>query len=320
MTARKLVLTTAAIASTLAFAAPAAQAAETPPEPQAQAAGLFGDINDLLSGSVGTVLDQTGQLVAQIDPTQGTLTDLSGQVIGTVDSATGSIFDTTGQLLATVDASTGMLLDPLGNIIGAVLPTAPVGGGSGGGGGGSTPGSPDVPGAGAGPFGNSPLSLALSASRSQRLGAVARRGLSATASCSATCGVLAAVTVDGRTAKRLGLGRGTQPVVVGTAITGAGRLPIRISSRARRSLSRALPSSRTRKSVRSKRVRAYRQYRSRSASRSQRSKARRSYLRHRRTERRWIRSGRVKFIVAAVGMDTRGRTTTIRRQSLVVRR
>ena len=217
-----------------------------------------------------------------------------------------------------MDASTGLLLDPLGNIIGAVLPASPSGGGSGGTPG--APGNPSSPGAGTGVFGNSPLSLALSASRSQRLATVARRGLSATASCSATCGVLTAVTVDGRTAKRLGIGRGTQPVVVGTAITGAGRLPIRISSRARRALSAALPSARTRNSVRSKRLRAQRQSRSRSASASQRAKARRSYLRHRRTERRWISSGRVKFIVAAVGMDTRGRTTTIRRQSLVVRR
>lgn len=283
MTARKLVLTTAAIASALAFSASAAQAAEASPKPRAQAAGLLSDINGLL-----------------------------GQV--TVDDTTGSIFDTSGRLLATVDAETGHLLDPLGNII---LPADPAGGGTRGAG---TPGNPDVPGAGSGPSGTSPLSLALSAGRSQRLAAVARRGLSATASCSAACGVLAAVTVDGRTAKRLGIGRGTQPVVVGTAITGAGRLPIRISSRARRALSRALPSSRTRKSVRSKRVRAQRQYRSRTSSRSQRSKARRSYLRYRRIERRWISSGRVKFTVAAVALDTRGRTTTIRRQSLVVRR
>ncbi|MEX2194184.1 MAG: hypothetical protein WD844_02785 [Thermoleophilaceae bacterium] len=318
MTARKLVLTTAAIASTLAFAAPAAQAAEAPPERKAQAAGLLTDINDLLAGTVGAVVDQTGTLVAQIDPTQGVLTDLTGQVIGTVDTTTGSIFDTTGQLLATVDAETGLLLDPLGNIIGAVLPATPSDPNTGGGGG--NPGTPAVPGANNGPFGNSPLSLALSASRTQRLATVARRGLSATASCSATCGVLAAVTVDGRTAKRLGLGRGTKPEVIGTAITGAGRLPIRISSRSRRALSAALPTSRTRKSIRSKRVRAFRKYRSRKASRSQRRKARSSYLRYRKIERRWIRTGRVKFIVAAVGMDPGGRTTTIRRQSLIVKR
>lgn len=318
MTARKLLLTTAVLASTLAVAAPSAQAAEAPAQPKAQAA-LLGDLNDLLAGTVGAVLDQTGTLVGQIDPTEGTLTSLTGAVIGTVDVTTGSIFDTTGQLLATVDGATGLLLDPLGNIIGSVLPAAP---NSPSGGDGSTPG-PSAPGAGGGTggaFGTSPLTMALNASRTQRLSTVARRGVSARTTCSAACGILAAVSLDGRTAKRLGLGRGTQPVVVGTAIAGAGTLPIRISSRARRALSRALPSSRTRKSIRAKRARAFRKYRSRSASRSVRSKARRSYLRYRRIERRWISTGRVKFIVAAVGMDAARRTTTIRRQSLVVKR
>ena len=314
MTARKLVAATAtALISTVVLAAPAVQAAE----PKAEASGLLGGLNDLISGSVGTVIDTSGGLVGQIDPTGGTLTDITGQVIGTVDATTGAIFDTTGNLLGTVDATTGQLLDPLGNVIGGILPpsTATDNEGSGGG----TPGSPTSPGVNE-VFGSSALSLALSASRTQRLSTVARRGVSANTTCSASCGVLAAVGLDPRTARRLGLGRGTQASVAGTATGSAGRLAIRISSRTRRALSRALPTSRTRKSVRAKRIRAYRQYRSRSASKSQRSKARRSYLRYRKVERRWIRSGRVKLVIAAVGMDARGRTTTIYRRSLVIKR
>jgi hypothetical protein len=316
MTARKLVTATAAaLISTVVLAAPAVHAAE----PKAEASGLLGGLNDLLSGTVGTVIDTSGGLVGQIDPTDGTLTGITGQVIGTVDATTGSIFDTTGNLLGTIDAATGQLLDPLGNVIGGILPpsTAPDNGGGGGGGG--TPGSPSSPGANE-VFGSSALSLALSASRTQRLATVARRGVSASTSCSASCGVLAAVGLDPRTARRLGLERGTQAAVAGTATGSAGRLAIRISSRTRRALSRALPTSRTRKSVRSKRIRAQRLSRSRSASTAERRKARRSYLRYRRIERRWIRSGRVKLVIAAVGMDARGRTTTIYRRSLVVKR
>ena len=311
MTARKLVLTTALLVSAFALAAPGAHGAD------AQSSGLLGDANDLLAGTTGTLLDAGGQLVGEVDLTEGTLTGITGEVIGTVDSTTGAIYDTTGSLVGTIDATTGQLLDPLGNVIGGILPpsTATDNDGSGGG----TPGSPTSPGVNE-VFGSSALSLALSASRTQRLGTVARRGVSASTSCSATCGVLAAVGLDPRTARRLGLGRGTQASVAGTATGSAGRLAIRISSRTRRALSRALPTSRTRKSVRSKRIRAQRLSRSRSASAAQRRKARRSYLRYRTIERRWIRSGRVKLIIAAVGMDARGRTTTIYRRSLVVKR
>lgn len=296
MTARKLVLTATALLSALALQAPAAMAAG---QPTAQAAGLLGETTDLLTQTTNTLLDEAGNLLGELDSTTGELTDLTGEVIGTLDSTTGTITDSTGEIIAILDPETGELSDPQGNTYGTVVPTAT--------------------GEGGGP-GRAALTMALDASRTQRLSAVARRGVSARTTCSAACGILAAVSLDGRTAKRLGLGRGTQPVVVGTAIAGAGTLPIRISSRARRALSRALPSSRTRKSIRAKRARAFRKYRSRSASRSVRGKARRSYLRYRRIERRWISTGRVKFIVAAVGMDAARRTTTIRRQSLVVKR
>lgn len=262
MTARKLSLATAVLASSLAVAAPAAHA------------GLLDD---------------------------------------TLESTTDSLLDSGGQLLGTLDPVTGTITDELGNVIGTITP--------GGGEGGTAPGAPGTPDAPTGgTFGGSPLDLALSASRSQRFTSVARRGLSARTTCSATCGVLAALVVDRRTAKRLGLGNGSRQAVVGTAVTPAGRLPIRLSSRARRALSRALPTTRTRKSVRAKRIRAKRVYRSRNASTARRRAARRSYLRYRRIERSWARGGRVNVTVAAVGMDTNGRTTTIRSRRLVIKR
>lgn len=322
--ARTLLLTTtlAAVSSTtFAFAAPANAAADPvqmPPAPkvQAQSAGLLTDLNTLLAGTVGAVVDSTGQLVAAVDPTQGVLTDATGQVIGTVDGLTGQIFDASGQLLATVDAATGLVLDPLGNVIGSLLPTGQPSPGSP-----NQPQSPGSPGGGSGgnPLGASGLTLALSASRSQRLSTVTGRGVLARTACSAACGVLAAVTIDGRTARRIGLGRGVQPVVVGTASSGsAGTLGIRLTSRARRALSRALPSSRTRRSVRAKKNRAQRKYRSARSASAKRS-ARRSYVRYRNQERRFL-SGRAKLTVAAVAIDTRGRTSTTRRLSLTIKR
>ena len=311
MTARKLVLTTALLVSAFALSAPGAHGAD------AQSSGLLGDANDLLAGTTGTLLDAGGQLVGEVDLTGGTLTDITGEVIGTVDSTTGAIYDTTGSLVGTIDATTGQLIDSSGNVIGGILPPSTANDNDGSGGG--TPGSPTSPGANE-VFGSSALSLALSASRTQRLATVARHGVSANTSCSASCGVLAAVGLDPRTARRLGLERGTQASVAGTATGSAGRLAIRISSRTRRALSRALPTARTRKSVRSKRIRAQRLSRSRGASAATRRKARRSYLRYRKIERRWIRSGRVKLVIAAVGIDARGRTTTIYRRSLVVKR
>ena len=319
-----LILTTtlaAATSTTFALAAPANASADpvsTPPAPtvQAQSAGLLTDLNTLLAGTVGAVVDSTGQLVAAVDPTQGVLTDATGQVIGTVDVLTGQLFDTTGQLLATVDGVTGIVTDPLGNIIGGILPTGQAPGSTGAPG---SPQSPGSPGTGGNPLGASGLTLALSASRSQRLSTVASRGVVLRTACSASCGVLAAVTIDGRTARRIGLGRGVQPVVVGTASTGsAGNLRVRLTSRARRALSRALPSARTRRSVRAKKTRAQRQYRSARSAPAKRA-ARSRYVRYRNQERRFL-SGRAKLTVAAVAMDTRGRTSTTRRLSLTVKR
>lgn len=312
-----LLLAAARATGTAAFAAPAASAdpVQTPAPPQAESAGLLGDLNTLLGGTVGAVIDSSGSLVAAVDPTQGVLTDATGQVIGTVDGVTGQLFDTTGQLLGTVDAVTGQVLDPLGNIIGGLVPTGQPSPGS--------PGSPQSPGrpggSGGNPLATSGLTLSLSAGRAQRLSTVASRGVTARTECSAACGVLAAVTIDGRTARRIGLGRGVQPVVVGTAASrSAGSLGIRLTSRARRALSRALPSARTRRSVRAKKNRAQRQYRAARSAGARRA-ARRRYVRYRNQERRFL-SGRAKLTVAAVALDGRGRTSTTRRLSLTVKR
>lgn len=333
MTARTLLPTTA-IACTLALAAPAQADASTTYQPappqaqaaatqQAQASGLLKNLNEFLRGTVGALLDTTGQLVAQIDPTQGVLTDAIGQVIGTIDQLTGAVFDVTGQLLGTIDSATGAVLDPVGNVIGGiipVLPSDPAGGSGGGSGGGNatTPSAQDAP--AARPNGSSNLTMAFSASRTMRLSTLVNRGVRAGASCSSRCSVLAAVSVDRKTARKLGLTRGSSPVVIGSASGTPGTLAIRVSSRAARALTKALPSSRTRRSVRSKRIRAYRAYRSKKASKAARRKARRSYLRYRKTERSWIRSGRVKITVSAVGLDPSGKTTTLQRRSIIVKR
>lgn len=312
MTPARTLLLALATASMALFAAAPAGAAETVELPAAQPAGLLGDINTLLEGSVGAVVDSSGQLVAAIDPTQGVLTDASGQVIGTVDVLSGQIFDASGQLLATVDPVTGLVLDPLGNVIGGLVPTGQPSPGS--------PGQPQSPGAGGGGTGGaSGLTLALSASRSQRLSTVSGRGVIARTACSAACGVLAAVTIDGRTARRIGLGRGVQSVVVGTAASGsAGNLVIRLTSRARRALSRSLPTARTRRTVRARKNAALRRYRSGGSAATRRA-ARRSYGRYRARERGFL-NGRAKLTVAAVAVDTRGRTSTTRRLSLTVKR
>ena len=321
--ARKLAVATTLI--TLSLAVPAGASADTidvpAKPPMATSAGLLGGVNGLLGGTVGTILDTGGDLIGSVDPTGGVLTDAAGTVIGTVDATTGQIFDVTGDLLATVDAATGLVLDPSGNILGAILPSGQTPSGSNGTTG--SPGSPQTPtqqndrgtAGSAGAF-----ALALSGSRSQRLSTVARRGVTARSACSTACGVLAAITVDGRTAKRLGLGNGVRPVVIGMTAAGSqGALPIRLTSRARRALSRSLPTRRTRRSVRSKRIRAQRRYRAAHSGSAKRS-ARRSYVRYRRTERRFISSGRVKFVVAAVAVDRFGRTSTTRRLSLIVKR
>lgn len=317
--ARKLaVATTLLTTAAVALAGPAGAAADTVKvrdrAPTATSAGL-------LSGLIAPLVGTSGGLLGSVDPTGGVLTDAAGKVIGTFDAATGQILTLDGTLLGTVDPVTGLVLDPLGNVIGGLLGA---GGGSGSGGtGGSTgaPGSPQTPTQpnGGGPL-PLPLALALSASRSQRLVTVSRRGVSARTACSTACGVLAAVTIDGRTAKRLGLGNGVRPVVVGTtAATRQGSLPIRVSSRTRRALSAALPTTRKRRAVRSRRIRAQRAYRAARSARAKRS-ARRRYLRYRRQERRFIPSGRVKLTVAAVAVDGRGRTSTTRRMSLTVKR
>ena len=298
MAARKLaaLLAISLTSATIAFA-PAASA-----EPAAQSSGLLGGLNDLLQGTVGTVVDTTGQTVASVDPTSGVLTGATGQVLGTVDQVTGQLFDTTGQLLGTIDASTGFLLDPFGNVIGALLPASGAGGEN----------HVDSP-AGQTPQGSG-LALSISAPRVQRLSTVSRRGLQATARCSATCGVIAAVTVDGRTARRLRLGTGVRAVTVGTVARGAaGRLAVRLKSRARRALGAALPTSSTRARVRRGKLAAMRQ------ARSGDRRAARRLARLRRQERRFLR-GTVKLTVAAMAIDRAGRTSTVRRQSLLIKR
>jgi len=74
----------------------------------------------------------------------------------------------------------------------------------------------------------------------QRLSRILRKGLAVSVSCSETCRLDGRLSLDGRTAKRLGLTKRRKPVVVARGrAASSGRLLLRFSSKARKGLRRA---------------------------------------------------------------------------------
>jgi hypothetical protein len=167
-------------------------------------------------------------------------------VTGVLDGLTGTLTDPLGNLVGTVNGLTGQVLDPNGLVIGLLGPggqIVPVVPGS------VAPVAPSPPGGGTGPGANSaPVdqiapTVRVTASRS-RARIVSWRGIRAKVRCSEACAVLAALQLDARTARALGLSRRNRPLVVASRTVilrraGVNRVvALKPSARVRRALGR----------------------------------------------------------------------------------